>query len=186
MDQGTDEEIAKRVQEGEVEAFALLVNRYLEKLTRYGKKFLFYREDVKDLIQDIFLKAYMNIKGFDTKRKFSPWLYRIAHNEFINAIKKRSRLPVLRFDTDTLFPHPVTEETADGELERKELKKLLDHHLDSLKPKYREPLVLYYFEEMAYQEIAEILQIPIATVGVRLRRGKAALKVALGKANQHS
>ena len=86
----TDEEIARRAQEGDIESFGLLVGRYEAKITRYAGKFLLNNEDAKDLAQEVFIKAYVNIQSFDANRKFSSWLYRIAHNEFINAIRKRS------------------------------------------------------------------------------------------------
>jgi len=172
----TDEEIAARVQGGDTESFALLVERYEEKMLRYARKFLFGLEDAEDLVQEVFLKAYVNIHGFNTWRRFSPWLYRIAHNEFVNFIKKRGREPVLFFDPDTLFPHPLSSDYADREVLTKELKEALEACLDKLHPKYREPLVLYFFEDLNYQEISEILQIPISTVGVRLKRGKDTLR----------
>lgn len=172
----TDEDIAVRVQKGEIEAFGELVNRYEERMSRYARKFLFAGEDAKDLVQDVFIKAYVNIQSFDAGRKFSSWLYRIAHNEFINAGKKKSRLPVFAFDLDALFPHLAAKETADSEAMRKELKGMLDQCLDKLDLKYREPLVLYYIEDLDYREIADILQIPVSTVGVRLARGKALLR----------
>lgn len=176
MQERTDEEIALRVQNGDIDAFGSLVERYEEKIIRYAKRFLLDREDCKDLAQEVFVKAYMNIRGFDTAKRFSPWVYRIAHNEFINAIKKRSRIKVFSFDPDIIFPHPFAEETADGETEKKELQKSLGQSLEKLDPKYREPLILRYFEDMSYEEIAEVLQIPAATVGVRLSRGRALLR----------
>jgi RNA polymerase sigma-70 factor (ECF subfamily) len=80
------------------------------------------------------------------------------------------------FDFDLLFPHPAARETADGEYKERELRQMLDRGLDKLSPKYREPLVLYYYEEMDYKEIAEILKLPESTVGVRLARGKKNLR----------
>ena len=85
----TDEEIAKRVQGGDVDSFGVLIERYEEKIARYARKFLMRGEDVKDIVQEVFIKAYVNIQSFDTRQRFSPWIYRIAHNEFINAIKKK-------------------------------------------------------------------------------------------------
>ena len=176
MTNKTDEEITRLVQKGDIESFGVLVGRYEAKIARYAGKFLLNGEDAKDLAQEVFIKAYVNIQSFDANRKFSSWLYRIAHNEFINAIRKRSRIPVLSFDFDAIFPHPIARETADSETNRRDLKETLDKCLDKLDVKYREPLVLYYFEEMSYQEISEILEIPVSTVGVRLRRGKETLK----------
>lgn len=176
VEERTDEHIAAAVQAGNRELFGELVRRYEDKMLRYARKFLLRGEEVKDVVQEVFIKAYSNMQSFDATRKFSSWLYRIAHNEFINAGKKRSRLPVFTFDLDALFPHLAAQETADGELSRKEVREMLDASLASLDLKYREPLVLYYIEELEYQDIADILHIPVSTVGVRLNRGRALLK----------
>lgn len=172
----TDEEIAARVQHGNAEIFGVLMARYEPKLSRYARKFLTHPDDCADVVQDVFIKSYTNIRSFDTARKFSPWIYRIAHNEFINTIRKKRREPVSFFDPDVLFPHPAAKETADGDLTRADLRGELDQGLSKLSAKYREVLVLYYFEELEYREIADILKIPIATVGVRLRRAKEMLR----------
>ncbi|MEW6610233.1 MAG: RNA polymerase sigma factor [Patescibacteria group bacterium] len=172
----TDEEIAGLVQQGDTETFGILVERYGDKLTRYARKFLANREDIEDLVQEVFMKAYTNIQSFTTSRKFSPWLYRIAHNEFINAIKKKRWEPLPFFDPDTLFPHPLSQDVADRGLMKREVKELVEQHLNKLDAKYREPLVLYYLEGLDYTEISEVLQLPVSTVGVRLKRGKEMMK----------
>lgn len=180
----TDEELAKRVQEGHEEAFTLLFDRYEAKIIRYGQKFLYTYDDVLDAVQDTFIKAYRNIQGFDISRKFSTWLYRIAHNTFINVIKKKGRESVSFFDFDTFFQFAIPDPTSlKNDLVRQEDKILLNNCLSRLDPKYREPLVLYYFEEKSYQEIADIMHIPIATVGVRLKRAREALKKNFSRQN---
>lgn len=174
----SDEEVAVQVQKGDIEAFRVLVERYESKMTRYAKRFFFDGDEGKDLVQEVFIKAYVNIQSFDASRRFSPWIYRIAHNEFVNNIKKRQkeRDNVSLFEFDVLFPHLVAKETADDDFNKAEVKRMLDHSLNKLNAKYREPLALYYFEDMDYREIADILRIPISTVGVRLQRGRAMLK----------
>lgn len=177
----TDEEIARLVQKGKAENFGVLVERYEQKMKRYASRFLFGYDDAKDMVQEVFLKAFVNIQGFDAERSFSSWIYRIAHNEFINAIKKRGKNPFSFFDADTLFPHPIARERADDTINRSHLKEAIDKVLGDLDPRYREPLVLYYFEEMGYREISDILKIPVATVGVRIKRGKEAARKFLEK-----
>jgi RNA polymerase sigma-70 factor (ECF subfamily) len=172
----TDEEIAKKVQSGEIEPFELLVQRYQEKLIRYGRKFLSDQRDIEEIVQEVFIKAYINIKSFDLSKKFSSWIYRIAHNEFVNKIKKKKRNPLFFFDLDLLMPHFVSQETPDKEVDRKETQELINKCLDKIKIKYREPLVLYYIEELSYKEISDILHIPVSTVGVRIKRAKQAMK----------
>jgi RNA polymerase sigma-70 factor (ECF subfamily) len=176
MNQKTDEEIASQVQQSDTESFGILVERYESKITRYARKFLSHSQEIEDLVQEVFIKTYENIQSFNIKMKFSPWIYRIAHNEFVNALKKKGRLPLYFFDFDAVLPHPLAKETADGKTNEREIKNMLDKWLSKLRPKYREPLVLYYFEELNYQEIAEVLHIPVSTVGVRLNRGKDILK----------
>ncbi len=178
MPEISDEEIATQVQEGDSESFRMLVERYEPKIIRYAKRFFFDGDEGKDLVQEVFIKAYVNIRSFDPSRRFSPWIYRIAHNEFVNNIKRRQkeRDNVSIFDFDTLFPHLVAKETADEGFGKAEVRRMLDRSLGQIGAKYREPLILYYFEELDYREIADILHIPVSTVGVRLQRGRAMLK----------
>ena len=172
-----DEEIAAHVQQGNIDSFGILIERYEPKMMRYARRFLQDSDEMKDIVQDVFIKAYVNIRSFDTARRFSPWIYRIAHNELVNTLKKKSlRETISIFDFDVLFPHISAKETTDSELQKEELQKAIDSSLSKLSPKYREPLILYYFEDMGYKQIAEVLQLPVSTVGVRLQRGKALLK----------
>lgn len=168
----TDEEVAIAVQQGHSDSFAVITQRYEPKLKRYASKFLKRHSDSEDVIQEIFIKAYRNIQSFDPSRKFSSWIYRIAHNEFINYIKKRRIETVPLFDTDIIIPyyHDYGED-----VDREKVKKTLENHLQQLDIKYREPILLYYIEDFSYKEISDILHIPIATVGVRINRGKKLL-----------
>lgn len=171
----TDEALAKQVQNGQTDKFSELVTRYESKLLRYAGKFLKDSEDKRDLVQNVFLKTYTNLQSFDAERSFSAWIYRIAHNEFINAIKKKGEV-VSYWSLDTIFPQPVAKDDPLREVNRKQDRQLLDESLDKLDAKYREPLVLFYYEEKDYDEISEILRIPKATVGIRLKRGRDKLK----------
>lgn len=177
----TDEDLARRVQRGDADAFGALVERYEAKLLRYGTKFLSNPEDVADLVQDAFIRAYQNIRSFDPSLRFSPWMYRIAHNEFVSALRKRSRNPVTFLDFDALVSHPAYDDPAPREREQKEMRALIDAGLERISPKYREVLVLYYLEELSYKEIADVLQVPVSTVGIRLKRGKEALQAVYQK-----
>ena len=179
---GTDEEIALRVQKGDTEAFGELVERYEAKLLRYARKFLLDPDDAADIVQDIFIKSYENLQSFDASRRFSPWIYRIAHNEFVNELKKRdSRKTTFTVDFDTLFPYLTAPETTDRMALDRDIRTSLEKYLEKLDSKYREPVILYYLESMDYREIADILHIPISTVGVRLARARAMLQKLGGK-----
>ncbi|MEX0918914.1 MAG: RNA polymerase sigma factor [Candidatus Paceibacterota bacterium] len=175
MKNKTDKELAEFTQKGNTEAFGILVERYEHKLLRYGRKFLFDYEDIKDAIQDVFVRAYSNIQSFDRTREFSPWIYRIAHNNFVNIIKKKKKEPYIFFDADMIFSLADEEEIL-TRAEKEEERRDIDRCLKEIKPKYREILILFYFEEKDYKEISDILSIPISTVGVRLKRGRKEIK----------
>lgn len=175
----SDEELALLVQnsrEAGEQAFGVLMERYEPKLSRYGSKFLSDSAHIEDSVQDIFIKVYQNMQSFDATRRFSPWIYRIAHNEFVNALKKVSRGAVPVFDFDALVAHQVYEDPVVDEKEKEEMIVLLNKGLETLSPLYREVLILRYLEDLSYQEIADILQVPQGTVGVRILRARTELR----------
>ena len=175
----SDEELASFVQKGDTEKFGLLMERYQDKLFRYGRKFLSSEDNIEDVVQEVFIKVYQNIRSFDSSQRFSPWIYRIAHNTYINAIKKSASGPLYLFDFDTLISHTVVDDPIVREREQKEMKEVVDNGLAEIEPKYREILILFYLEDLSYKEIGEILQIPIGTVGVRIMRAREILKQRL-------
>ena len=177
----SDQEIAEAVQQGDAEAFGVLIERYEPKLLRYGRRFLSMQEEIEDIVQESFIRAYQNIHRYDITQPFSPWMYRIAHNSFVNALRAKQHRPVLLFDFDTLISHKSADEEADSVAQEREVRELIERGLENISPKYREVLVLYYLEELPYQDIADILQVPLGTVGVRLRRAKEALRKAYEK-----
>ncbi len=180
----SDEQIAALVQKGNKEAFGILMDRFERKLFSYGRKFLTGHENIEDVVQEVFIKTYQNIKSFDTKQKFSPWIYRIAHNTFVNALRKNSNSPLRFFDFDTFTAHPVYEDAVPAEKEQIRLGEVIDKGLGKLSPEYREIIILYFIEKMSYKEIADILHIPIGTVSVRLLRAKKALKKHVPNENE--
>ena len=176
----TDEDMVKLITtEGDSERFGVLIDRYEEKLTRYVKRFTQHPDDVDDIVQVVFIKAFVNLKSFDTTRSFNSWIYRIAHNESVTYLKKRGNEKVSFIDFDIFLPHPFAKEEADDRTLKREMKELLDTSLSKISPKYREVLVLYYYDELSYQEIADVLHVPTSTIGVRIRRGKEALEKML-------
>jgi RNA polymerase sigma-70 factor (ECF subfamily) len=179
----TDEEIAVLVQNGQTELFGVLMDRYQAKLTRYGKRFLSDPENITDVVQDVFIKTYRNIHSFNTGLKFSSWIYRIAHNEFVNKIKKNILNPLSIIDLDTFLSYTAVDDPLVKEREIAEMRQMIDVGLSQLAPKYREVIILYFLEDLSYQDISDILHVPIGTVGIRLRRGKEALKEIYKKIN---
>lgn len=186
MHHETEEEVAVRVQRGDVGAFAQLITPYEPKLTRYLARILRDNDDVADALQDVFIKVYQQIQGFDTRQKFSPWIYRIAHNEAVNIIRKRRTTPISWFDPDVLIPHFIAEERTDTEAERSQMKMLLDTILTELGLEHRSVLVLHYYDEMSYKDIADVLRIPVSAVGVKIHRAKKQVEKLLAKKHIHT
>lgn len=173
----SDEELAAKVQKGNKQAFNILTSRYSEKIFRYAKRFLYNAEDAEDATQDVFLKTYENIQSFNTKKRFSPWIYRIAHNTFINIIRKNKREKLQFIDLDTVLPQFVSHNTLEKDISDKFDLNQLEKKIKNMPVKYREVVILYFFEEKSYEEISDILKIPSSTVGVRLKRAKDKLKI---------
>lgn len=177
-DSKTDEEIVPLVLQDQ-DNFLYLMRRYEEKLSRYIRRISgVSQEDVDDLLQEIFIKVYENLNGFDTSLKFSSWIYRIAHNQTISNYRKvKSRPITLSFDDDPALANKVSFnqdiiKELDRELDSQSIKKILA----KMDEKYREVLILKFIEEKDYTEISDILQKPIGTVGALINRGKQQFK----------
>ena len=177
----SDEEIVALIQKGNIDYFEILINRYKAKMIRYARKFLSDTEHINDIVQEIFIKVYVNIQSFDVERKFSSWLYRIAHNELVNALRKRKKNILPLFELDTFLPVKLQDNSLETDIENKDVKMMIDKCLDRLSPKYREPIILYYLEELTYKEISEVMRIPVSTVGIRIKRGKDKMKLIFKK-----
>lgn len=169
-----DEELVALIREKDKEQYSEIIRRYKTKLAHYLRKFINNPDELEDVLQDVFIKVYKNLYGFNIRKKFSPWIYRISHNEAINHLKKRS--------TQSISLEENEIDVADEKMDIKQtievslLKTKIEKGLSSLKDKYRQAIILYYFEEKSYEEISEILRIPTSTVGTLISRGKDNLK----------
>jgi RNA polymerase sigma-70 factor (ECF subfamily) len=180
----SDQEIV-RLTLKEPNQYGLLMERYEGKLRRYIARLgVRDSEDQLDVMQEIFIKAYRNLNSFDTSLSFSSWIYRIAHNEAISWYRKKNVRPeghlvaegeeILSFLGST---EPGSEKLFDVSLNALEVSKALS----MIDEKYREPIILRFFEQKEYEEISDILQIPIGSVGTLIHRGKKQLLGVLNK-----
>lgn len=182
FDQMSDEDIVIMVQKGDKDAYAHIINRFEPKIKRYAYRFFRDKEDIIDTVQDVFIKAYINLQSFNPEMKFNPWIYRIAHNEFVNKIAWKSIRKFVPIDSDELIPLAISakEDVMRDALQGDE-KRMMEEHLSKLDDKYKTPIILFYYDELSYEEISDILQIPSNTVGVRIKRGKDKLKEIIQK-----
>lgn len=167
----TDEEIIEKVRSDDRDLYAVIIDRYKNKLLRYAKNLVHDDDRASHVVQDSLVKAYININGFNIKNKFSSWIYRIVHNESMNVLKKyKSEVPILD-DFDFESEQDITQE-----FEQKETVIYVERCLKSMPLIYSEPLSLYYIDEKSYEEISDILRIPMGTVAVRISRAKKLMK----------
>lgn len=180
----SDEELVKMTLENKSH-FGVLVDRYQAKLTRYVAR-LGVRdpEDQLDVLQEIFLKTYRNLNGFDPSLQFSSWVYRIAHNEAISWYRKKNVRPEghLIADSEEILSFISTKEDAvDVQFDRSVNATQVNQALLKIDEKYREVIILRFFEHKEYEEISDILKIPVGSVGTLLHRGKKQLATALNQ-----
>jgi RNA polymerase sigma-70 factor (ECF subfamily) len=167
----SDEKIVELVRKKDKELYVYIIKRYEDKLMRYSNYLIGDEHNAADIVQESFIKAYTNLNSFDTKKKFSSWIYRIVHNEAMNLINKQKK----RISLDESHDLDSGVDIED-DLIKKELKNHTRNCLSQMPIIYNEPLSLYYLEEKSYEEISDILRIPIGTVGTRVNRAKILMK----------
>jgi RNA polymerase sigma-70 factor, ECF subfamily len=174
----TDEELVSLALENP-DNFLYIAKRYEEKLLRYIIRISGVpREDAEDILQNVFIKTYRSLNGFDRSLKFSSWIYRIAHNQVVSEWRKRKARPEgssvpLDFGNLNFFAGELDiSEEVDGGFLKERVNKILEK-LDS---KYKEVLILRFFEGLDYSEIADVLKKPDGTVATLLNRAKKNFK----------
>ena len=175
--------------EDEVDLFARLLSEHQDKLYRVAYRMAGHHEDAQDLLQDALLEAYRSFKRFQRGTYFDKWLYRIMTNTFIDRQRHRKRVGRVE-SLDAPQPGKEDGETIGREIpdwedepSRKVLRETFDEPiqkaLDSLKPEFRMVMILSDVEEFSYEEISEMLDIPIGTVRSRLHRARDTMRQKL-------
>jgi RNA polymerase sigma-70 factor (ECF subfamily) len=163
--------VRKSIQD--VEYFSCLYKRYEPKLLRYIKRISFSsKEEAEDILQEAYIKIWKNLHDFDESFKLSSWIYRIVHNETISFWRKKKSYgkdKVVDLN-ESLFEHLPAEGNQHDEHEKNA--SVIQEVLQLLPIKYREVLVLKFFEMMSYEEISDVLKIPEGTVATRINRAK--------------
>lgn len=172
-----DFDIIRSVQNGQVKDYETLVNKYQSAIFNVLFQMLQQRETAKELAQDVFVKAYEHLDTFNYRSKFFSWIYRIAINTALSYQKKQQRYVSLEG-----VPHDV-DRPAEDRLVEKESSTLLRAAVNRLKDKYKTVIVLRYFEQLSYAEIAAVLDIPEKMVKSRLFDARQLLRGHLQESN---
>lgn len=165
------------------DCFYYLMKRYEPKILRYIKRITnVSEEESEDILQEIFIKVYRNLNGFNQKLNFSSWIYRVAHNEIINQYrKKRSYSAIISLHNEDNDSSNLAElvcdtlDIQDNYISMENTEKVREV-LVQIPKKYREILILRYLEEKSYDEISDILHKPAGTVATLVNRAKLKFK----------
>jgi RNA polymerase sigma-70 factor (ECF subfamily) len=182
-----DVQLVEEVLGGNQLSFQLLVERYQDRIFALTRHYTKSAVEVEDIVQDTFLKAYRRLETFQRQSSFSTWLYRIAVNTALDFLKRAGRSPVQAVEDPELSASPIRAQAGSGvaiaspdaTLRREELARITQQVLDELPDIFRTVLVLREFEDLSYQQMADVLGISIGTVESRLFRARARFKDAL-------
>ena len=152
--------------------YVCLVNRYTEALRRYVVRLGSNMTDSDDILQDVFLNAYLHLNDFDKQLKFSSWIYRIAHNQTISAFRKVNVRPTVELTDLEPWQEMVRDSCPGRQIDQEILQQKISVVLEKIDPKYREVLVLKFFEEKDYSEMSDILKKPMGTIATLVNRAK--------------
>ena len=171
----TDENYIERVLNGDKSSYALLVERHKNMVFTIANRMLRNREEAEEVAQDAFLKAYKSLKKFKKESKFSTWLYKIVYNQCISELRKKKR-PVHSIDDEENHNTDI-EDTYNkvDKLEDKDRKYYLEKAINLLSEDDRMIVTLYYHNELSTEEIAEILNMSVSNVKVKLYRSRKKL-----------
>jgi RNA polymerase sigma-70 factor (ECF subfamily) len=180
----TDEELLARSLDGNTNAFEVIVNRYKDRLFNFVVRFVGDQETAEDIVQDTFLRAYRNRGSFQAVAKFSTWIYTIASNLAKSELRRRKRWRFLSIGSQD--EHGNTLEVADtsshpdkdAETLLAEIK--IEDAIARLPDHYREAVILRDVDGLDYDEISNIIHIPLGTVKSRINRGRLRLQEELG------
>lgn len=181
-----EKEILLRARDGDQEAFEHIVYTYERPIFSFIYRLIGgHRDDAAELTQEAFLKLYQSMGNYNPEKEFSAWLFTIARNTVYDRLRKKQRQKEYYDIDDPENPKdlPDNRESVRSMSRRVEEKLDIEEALSHVKTNYREILLLYYWQEYTYEEIATILGIPVNTVKTHIRRAKLAVLKELVKEN---
>jgi len=170
-----DLEWIERFKQGDLQAFERLFQKYQTYVYNVGYSVLGNAEDAGDLVQETFLCVYRSIHTFNRKSFFSTWLYKIAYNQAITLLRKRrSHVSLDDIQESGFEPHDA--ESVESIVEARDWQDQIQKVLNRLPPDYRIVLSLRHFQDLSYEEIAQVVGASVAAVKIRLHRARKMFK----------
>ena len=182
-----DDELVRRVQAGNNDAFEELVRRYERKVYNITYRLMGNEQDASEALQDAFLRAYRFINRFQFKSSFFTWLYRIATNVSLSKLRKRDKVDMVSIDEplneagDLPFEIPDHKFGPEQLMKQRELGQALQEAVDKLPADYKSVVVLRDLEGLSNEEVSKVLSLSVAAVKSRLHRGRLVLRDQLAK-----
>lgn len=180
-----DDQLVRKAMKGDQVAFRQLMEKYERPLYFHVLKMVKEKEQIKDLIQEAFLKAFNNLDSYNTNYAFSTWLYRITTNHTIDYLRKKKldtmsiSAPVKTKDGKISFQLEDQQAETDRNMIRKQRSRIIHEAIENLPDKYRVVIKLRHLEELSYDEIAEELDLPLGTVKAHIFRAREMLYKSL-------
>lgn len=180
-----DDVLVKKAIGGDEKAYKELVDKYERALYFHILKMVKDRDQVEDLVQEAFVKAFDNLNTYNTNYAFSTWLYRIATNNTIDYLRKKKLntlsidKPMKTKDGEMEMQLPDDSASTDRDIIKKQRKKIVQNAIADLPEKYRKVIELRHMEEKSYKEISDILEKPLGTVKAHIFRARELLYKAL-------
>jgi RNA polymerase sigma-70 factor (ECF subfamily) len=180
-----DEKYVEKALEGDQRAYQKLTEKYRRPLQYHVTKMVKETEQVEDLVQEAFIKAFKNLESYNSSYAFSTWLYRITTNHTIDYLRKKKLRttsidkPIKTREGEMSFELPDEHAETDRMIIRTQRKKIITHAIENLPDKYRQVIEMRHIEELSYQEIADKLDLPLGTVKAHIFRAREMLYKAL-------
>jgi len=179
----TDEELIGRFQEGDEQAYVELVNRYRDRLMTFVYRFVDDFELSEDIVQDTMLKLYTHRHFYRNIAKFSTWIYTIAGNLAKTELRKRKRRKVTnlsRMGTEEReYQLPAVQPETGEEVQVQFTEQQIQKAIQALPPHFRTVIILRDIQELSYEEISKIVDVPLGTVKSRINRARLQLQASL-------
>jgi RNA polymerase sigma-70 factor (ECF subfamily) len=173
----SDEKLILRFQEGDINAYNELVKRYKDRLLNFVFRYFNNREQAEDVVQDTLIKLYTHASYYKNIAKFSTWIFTIAKNNALTELRKNKRKQTdsLWTDDGKVIDINSNDQTLDRRVQNEIAVDQLNKFLDEIPENFRMAVVLRDFQELSYDEISKILEIPVGTIKSRINRGRIQL-----------